>query len=276
MQCHEVIQLLSAYYDDELPPDRATVVKSHVESCRDCAAELESFRKMSDLTSQLYQPPPPPHVWHRIATQLDADVAQAIPKARISRCTRRIALLALAASVAVGVPWLGHNLWHSHADHHLAMNFGQFLGIFEQSPEQAQDFLAQKYSGRRVTFADAVRELKYRPIVTDRLLLGYELTQANLLNMPCCRCLEVCYRRKNGGMVCIFEHDEAQPIWFDDRPVSDMVCSGKFTRLVRGDSWIAASWQHQRRHITVIGAKDIDEVKRIVAHFEQPAITSPL
>lgn len=271
MQCHEVVAVLSAYYDDELPPDRAAAVTAHVESCPHCTAQLHSFRKMSDLTSQLYQPSPPPHVWRRIAAQLDADSSQPLSKAKPSRCIRRIALLAVVALVAVGVPWLGHALWHSHADHHLAMNFGQFLKTFERSPQQAQDFLARKYSGRRVTLADAVRELKYRPVVVDGLPSDYELTQATLLKMPCCRCLETCYRRKDGRMLCIFEHDEDQPMWFDDRPVSATVCNGKPTRLVRGEGWIAASWQHQRRHITVIGAEDIDEVTRLVAHFETPA-----
>ncbi len=273
MQCQEVVPLLSAYYDGELTPDRAAAVASHVESCPHCAAELDSFRKMSDLTSQLYQPSPPPHVWQRIATQLDADVSQTVPMLKPSRRNRWVALVAAAVIVVVTVSWLGHSLWHSHEDHRLAMNFGQFLGMFEKSPEQAQEFLAQKYSGQQVTLEDAVRELKYRPVVTDGLPPGYELTHASLLNMPCCRCLETCYRRKKGGMICIFEHDEDQPIWFDDRPVSSTVCGGKPTRLVQGEGWLAGSWQHQRRHITVIGAENIDELARLVAHFERPRQT---
>ena len=270
MQCHEVVSLLSAYYDDELPPDRAAIVTLHVESCLRCAAELESFRKMSDLTSQLYQPSPPPHVWRRIATQLDADALLAKPTAKPSHRIRRLALLAVVVLVAGGLSWLGHRLSRSHQDHQLAMNFGQFLSLFEQSSEQAQDFLVQKYSGRQVTLKEAVQELKYRPVVTDGLPPGYELTQANLLKMPCCRCLEACYRRKEGGVICVFEHDEDQPIWFDDRPVTSTVCCGKPTRLVQGKGWIAGSWQHQRRHITVIGAENIDELTKLVAHFEQP------
>lgn len=276
MQCHEVAQLLSAFYDNELPPDRTAAVAAHIESCPHCTAELDSFRNLSDLTTQLYRPSPPPHVWRRIATQLDADAAQINPKAKPSRRIRCFALLAITMMVAVGASWLGHVLWHSHVDHHLALNFGQFLRTFEKSPEQAQDFLAQKYSGRRVTLADAVRELKYRPVVVDGLPPEYELTQATLLDMPCCRCLETCYRRKKGGMLCIFEHDEDQPIWFDDRPATSTVCCGKSTRLVTGDGWIAASWQHQRRQITVIGAADMDELTRLVSHFETPSPTPSL
>jgi hypothetical protein len=38
---------------------------------------------------------------------------------------------------------------------------------------------------------------------------------------------------------------------------------------VQVDGCLAATWQQQRRHITVIGAKDIEEVDRLVAHFDQ-------
>jgi hypothetical protein len=89
--------------------------------------------------------------------------------------------------------------------------------------------------------------------------------------MPCCRCFEACYHRKDGGMLCVFEHENDQPVWFGNRPMSSKVCSGKPTRLVQVDHCLAATWQQQQRHITVIGAKDVEEVARLVAHFEQHA-----
>ena len=123
--------------------------------------------------------------------------------------------------------------------------------------------------GVPVEVQDAIRELKYRLVVADGLPIEYEPHAAYLLNMPCCRCLEACYRRKDGGMVCVFEHDIDQAAWFGERPFSSKSCSEKLTRLVQVDGCLAAIWQHQRRHITVIGAKDVEEVARLVAHFEQ-------
>ena len=70
-------------------------------------------------------------------------------------------------------------------------------------------------------------------------------------------------------MLCVFEHDSDQPVWFGDRPTSSKMFSGKPTRLVQVDGCLAATWQQERRHITVIGAKDVDEVTRLVAHFER-------
>ena len=77
-----------------------------------------------------------------------------------------------------------------------------------------------------------------------------------------------------GGMLCVFEHDDDQPAWFTHFESSTAMCSGKATRLVSVDGLLAATWPAQkRRHITVIGATDVDEVARLVTHFEQSAQT---
>lgn len=266
MQCREVVELLSTYYDGELPPDKAAAVAEHCAVCADCAAEFETLHKLSDLAMKLDQPSPPRHVWPRIEAQLRASQLLATPTRRASRNT----LLAVAALLLVGLSWIAYTQWNAHEHQHLAVNFGRFLDTFEHAPNEAQEELVKNYSGQPIEILDAIRELKYRPVVADGLPIDYEPTQAYLLKMPCCRCLEACYHRKDGGMLCVFEHDEDQPVWFGDRPTSTKVCSGKPTRLVKVDGCLAASWQRERRHITVIGAKDVDEVTRFVAFFEQP------
>lgn len=269
MQCREGVELLSAYYDGELVPDKADAVAEHVVVCEHCAAELETLHKLSDLTQQLDQPSPPRHVWPRIAAQLDATepavASTSLPAQRKSRKT----LLAVAALLFVALSWIGYQQWQAREHRHLAVNFGQFLDQFQQAPDKAQHELVAHYSGQPVEIADAVRQLKYRPVVADGLPPDYKLSEAYLLKMPCCRCLEACYHRKDGGMLCVFEHDLDQHVWFGDRPISSKVCSGKPTRVVQVDGCLAATWQQQRRHITVIGAKDVEEVARLVAHFEQ-------
>ena len=269
MQCREVIELLSAYYDGELPSEKAAAVADHVAVCANCAAELQTLHKLSDLTTNLDQPFPPRHVWPRIAAQLNASqspvTSPAMPAQRASRNT----LFAVAALVLVGLSWIAFTQWRDHEHHHLTENFGHFLDTFEQAPDEAQQELVKNYSGVPIEIPDAIRELKYRPVVADGLPAEYEPAQAYLLKMPCCRCLEACYHRKNGGMLCVFEHDDDQPMWFGDRPTSSKMFSGKPTRLVQVDGCLAATWQQERRHITVIGAKDVDEVTRLVAHFER-------
>ncbi len=266
MQCHEVVELLSTYYDGELPTDQAVAVADHVAVCADCAAELDALHKLSDLTLKLDQPSPPRHVWARIEAQLNTSPSPDIPTAMLAQRKRLVAVVAL---LPVGLSWIAYTQWHTHNHHHLAVNFGHFLDTFEQAPDEAQRDLVKSYSGQPIEIPDAIRELKYRPVVADGLTDDYEPAQAYLLKMPCCRCLAACYNRKEGGMLCVFEHDIDQPVWFGDRPTSSKVCSGKPTLLVQVDGCLAATWQQDRRHITVIGAKDADEVTRLVAHFDR-------
>lgn len=269
MQCREVVELLSAYYDGELPSEKAAAIADHVAVCANCAAELQTLHKLSDLTTKLDQPSPPRHVWPRIEAQLNANHSPAIPPAMPAPRASRKTLFAVAALLLVGLSWIAFTQWRAHEHHHLTENFGHFLDTFEQAPDEAQQELVKDYSGVPIEIPDATRELKYRPVVADGLPAEYEPAQAYLLKMPCCRCLQACYRRKNGGMLCVFEHDDDQPLWFGDRPASSKMFSGKSTRLVQVDGCLAATWQQERRHITVIGAKDADEVARLVEHFER-------
>ena len=270
MPCREVVVLLSAYYDGELSPDKADAVTVHVAVCADCAAELETLYKLSDLTMRLDQPSPPRHIWPRIEAQLNTLPSPAIPPVMPARRTSRKGLVAVvAALLLVGLSWIVYTQWHAHEHHHRLVNFGHFLDTFVQAHDEAQRDLVKNYSGVQTEIPDAIRELKYRPVVADGLPADYEPTQAYLLKMPCCRCLEACYRRKNGGMLCVFEHEDDQPMWFGDRSTSSMVISGKPTRLVKVDGCLAATWQQERRHITVIGATNVDEVTRLIAHFDR-------
>ena len=267
MQCCEVVELLSVFYDGELPSDKAVAVADHIAFCANCAAELETLHKLTELTMKLDQPPTPDHIWPRIEAQLNASQ----PTAVSVRWAPRRMLIAVSALLLVSASWIAYTQWHAREHQHLAVNFSQFLDTFPQSPDEAQRDLVKSYSGVPIEIPDASRELKYRPIVADGLPADYEPIQAYLLRMPCCRCLEACYHRKDGGMLCVFEHEEDQPVWFGDRPISSEVYSGKPTRLVQVGGCLAATWQQQRRHITVIGAKDAAEVSLLVAHFEQRA-----
>ncbi len=269
MRCGEVMDLLSAYYDGEISTDKADSVSVHVSSCADCAAELETLHKLSDLTAILEQPAPPSQAWPRIAAQLETSQLPTDPVASLARPKSRKALLAIVLLLLASVSWFASTRGHVHNHHHLAEDFGVFLDSFEKTPDEAQRHLLTSFTGVPVEIPDAIRELKYRPAVAGGLPIEYEPRQAYLLNMPCCRCLEACYHRKGGGMVCVFEHDIDQAAWFGERPQSSVVCGGQTTRIVQLDGSLAATWQRGRRHITVIGAKDVDEVTRLVEHFER-------
>lgn len=269
MRCGEVMDLLSAYYDGELSTDKADSVSVHVGGCAVCAAELETLHKLSDLTARLDQPVPPSRAWPRIAAQLDTSPLPTHPIVLSSRPKSRKVLLTIALLLLASLSWFASTQWHVHDHHRLSENFGVFLDSFEKAPHEAQRHLLTSFTGVPVEIPAAIRELKYRPVVADGLPVEYEPHAAYLLNMPCCRCLEACYHRKDGGMVCVFEHDIDQAAWFGERPQSSVVCGCKTTRIVQLDGSVAATWQLGRRHLTVIGARDLDEVTRLVEHFER-------
>ena len=209
MPCAEFADLLSAHYDGELPSDREAAVAAHVASCPDCLAEINLLRKLSELTTQLDEPSPPREVWRSIEKQLETEIAD-IGKTISwrSRIVSRKKTLVLTVLLMLGMSLVAYFVVQTHEHQHIAINLGPFMDVFERAPKDAQEHLVATYSGRRVGFDEAVNKLKYRPVAADGLPHGYELSEANLLQMPCCKCLEVCYRRKHGGLSAYLNTNE--------------------------------------------------------------------
>ena len=70
-------------------------------------------------------------------------------------------------------------------------------------------------------------------------------------------------------MIAIFEHDdENTDEWFGDRATMTKECNGKRCSLVELDARLAASWQRDQRHITIVGLRDTAELAQFVAWFE--------
>lgn len=266
MKCNQVLDVLSAFYDDELSPVLRDEVAGHLAGCLNCAAELRVYEGLSALSAG-FPRASAPDVWHSIRRHLDTpDSASATVAVRWWR--RRSRALACAALVLLAAG-LGVLLWSlGKGDHdHGEAAFGVFLEEFQHDPDHAPRVLAATYHGRNVTLDEAVRSLPYRPLAAEGLPSGYSFRQAYLLDMPCCRCLQAILARDGGGVIAIFEHDEDQAMWFGDRPALTATCQGASTRLVQVNQTLAASWKVRSRYITIVGAADIGEVQRLVAHF---------
>lgn len=269
MSCAEFAHLLCAYHDGELSPDSEAAVAAHIAICPECRAEVNLFRKLSALASQLEERSPPHEVWRKIEERLHSEASPTERKTlnplhRLSRKTT----LAMTVLLMLGLSFVVYAVLPAHK--HAAINLGPFLDEFERSPKDAQELLITTYAGRRVGLDEAVKELKYRPITADGLPPDYELSEANLLQMPCCKCLEACYRRKGGGVLCIFEHERDQFVRFGDRDVSSTVCVGNPTRVVQMAGVLTATWQQNDRFITVVGVEGTDELSTLMRHFERP------
>ncbi|QDV47589.1 hypothetical protein Enr13x_74990 [Stieleria neptunia] len=299
MNCNETQDLLSAFYDDELSVDVCAAVAEHLQSCQGCARSLTDFERLSGAFSRAVAPPVPPSVWGQVVRGLDAEnatesvgrvkplpaVAPAVELAssanadrstnrRISRATYR--RLAIAASILLvfGLSvWISRHDTMSDTDHGRSKEFvatmDRYLRALPENPDEAEQFLLDKYDGKMVAPDEAVRLVGYRPAVADGLPERYSLASTSVLKMPCCTCVKAVCKRQDGSTLVLFEHDDEEVDWFGDRTSSMAMCGDKECCLVDLDSSIAATWREGPRSVTAVGVKDQEEVTALVRWFKQ-------
>jgi hypothetical protein len=276
VNCSEAQEILSAYHDGQLPPEEAARVAAHVAHCSRCAEELASFKQLSDLSRRLTDPHVPMDLWNGLQSRLAATTRSRSVVGRILPARVPGGLMALAATivVAVGMGIIAYQQWVPEPEpEHLAMNFVQYLENFDQRPDEAQQILLTNYNGRPTTITDATNVLGYEPLAANRLPPGYDVQSVYLLDMPCCTCAQVMCTNEDGRSIAIFEHDIDLPVWFGDRPSIQAHCSGRPTRIVEvDDDLLAATWPSSNRHLTVIGARDVEEVAQMVAHLDRSEV----
>ncbi len=276
MDCQHVQELLSAYYDNELPADARMPVAQHVHRCARCANDLTRFGELSVLAKQLETPDPPQQIWANIEAGLDADVREAsisrpVPARWPGRTRWQLGLAATAALlfIATGGIWIASKVFHN-PDHHGAMaaDFGTYLDDFYGHPQRAQKALLAKYDGQAVSLTQASRQLGYQPIVASGLPKRYKLDGVYVLKMPCCDCVQTICRRDDGKVFAIFEHDEQQPVRFGDRPTTEAKCRDCQCQITLANhGGLVASWKAGQRQLTIVGARDLDDIADLVTYF---------
>lgn len=278
MNCSELQERLSAFIDGELPAPECEEVTAHVQACGDCAESVEFAKTLSVQTRSLADPVAPPELWAGIESRLLGPATPAVEGTpRGERRRLPMPYLALAASILVAVGmgfWASHGLFgdgHGHRHETMAVDFDLYLAKFSVDPERAHETLVAAYGGEQLDAGDAEEKLGYRPLASQFGLAGVTADRIYVLDMPCCRCALTICRRDDGGVLAVLEHDEAQPIWFGDRPRVECLCDGKPTSVVQVNGKLAASWRQGSRHIRVVGAGDLDEVTQIVAGFGEQA-----
>jgi len=65
MTCRDYKDLLMGYLDDELDREQKQQVESHVAGCKQCAGELEEFRKLKAITDDMMLAEPEDRVWQQ-------------------------------------------------------------------------------------------------------------------------------------------------------------------------------------------------------------------
>jgi hypothetical protein len=272
VNCSDVQARLSAYHDSELSNEEAAQVAAHLAQCPLCAAELATFAQLSRLSGKLTDPPVPTGMWEELQAKIHEGRGRGPLFVRFNPISSSGGLVALAATIliaaAIGV--IAYSaLFPAHDQ--LAANFATFLNDFSDSPDRAQQMLLASYDGRPISLEEATTVLGYPPVVAKGLPQGYKLEKTYLLKMPCCTCTEIVCRTKQGNSIAIFEHSSDQPVWFGNRAAIKCQCDNVPTSVVQFGDRLAASWKNGNRHITIIGANDLDDVTAFVAHFNEMA-----
>lgn len=268
MNCESVREFMSAYFDQELTPDQEAAMREHLEDCPDCAQQLAEFAELSSLAAEMRPPQVPAGMWSSINASLNAQKHEGVPTDLPWRRLSRIALAAtllVAASTALIVYW---NRQHADEHHEMVEVFGQYLDRFQQRPEDAQEVLLARYQGRLVAPQHAADEAKFNPNAPDQLPQGFVREGIYVLKMPCCTCTQTIYRDSHGNVLALFEHTEQQRSWFGDRPTITAQCHGKSTCLVQLRDELAACWKSGTRHLTIVGARGVEQVSELVAFLD--------
>jgi hypothetical protein len=270
MNCSEVQERLSAYYDGELADEIRSNLDEHLGGCSECARELAVFEKLSTMAGALSTPLPPQQMWSRLEQQIDQQqidqqqIAKPVGRSRSrSSFVPRLFALAAIVLVAVGIGYLTYPSWFTHGQHdQFAVEFRHYLDTFRDDPDAAQQMLLAKYANQLVGPDQAMKQIGYRPAVADGLPAGYTLESTHVMRMPCCTCVQSICKRSDGSTLAIFEHD-------------DESCREKHCCLVELDDQIAASWKRGVRHITLIGVRDVAEVSQMVAWLDEKKQPEP-
>ncbi len=274
MDCSEVKELLSAYYDDELSSDKRAAMNEHISACNSCARELAGFTRLSAMAKGLTHPAPSAEIWQRLEGRLDVvRDSRSTGPANLGRLatsrTRVVGLAVVAATILVVIGWMGYRASQEHDDHGFTLAFGHYLDEFQRDPREAQQWLLAKYEGTPLDAGQAEHAVGYRPAVAGGLPAGYAVETTVVVKMPCCTCVQCLCKRDDGSMLAVFEHDDEETRqWFGERPEISAICHGTRCSLVELDDGIAATWRRGSRYITVIGARDAAEVEQLVAWFD--------
>ena len=270
MNCSDVEPLLSDYYDGELAPDASQRVATHLENCASCADELSAFERLSQLASQ--DAPghsPPDDLWNQIRAKLDAPISSPPTQPARRWHDGNVRRLAAAAAVllAVGIGLLARQVWFSGSpSQQLAADFGRYLSQFDENPQQAQRLLLASFDGEAVDLKAASARPDAWLVLSKGLPAGYSLDVGYRLKLPCCDCRQTLIKRADGGALALFQHD-GQSGDFGDSSSGQCSCDEACACISRVDSRLAVSWQQGDRHLTLVGARDKQEVQQFIAHY---------
>lgn len=274
MNCDAVLPCLSAFLDGELPASRSVDIGEHLSSCSECRNALASMERLGALARRVADHEPAVELWPQIVAQLDRN-AVTLPRQTYGWPTghrwpagRLITLAGVVLLLFLGVRLVTRQGWLFPSDaQRFARIYDRYLEEFAVSPVKAQKLLDETFPCLSAELAEAFVAAGGSMVGLRDTLPGFTRVAMHVRNLPCCDCVHGLYQRSDGTYVTIFEHEipiagEASEA---DREIQ---CGECVCRLRQSESQLAASWQHDEKHFTVIGINGEEELKQIVEHLD--------
>lgn len=255
--CFKIQNSMSAYFDGELAPPERALVEEHLEECDDCTRLLSEFERLSALAPELDCPlaVPSSQSFNSLAVKMDA---------KSSGFMRRLVIVAVASAATVLIVLVvGRQTGYfpterSHVHETAAVR--AYLREFTTDPDLAQQKLVAAYSGRKVTVDEAGRQFKHQ-VAASKAPPGYRIESTTVFDFPCCRCIQTVFTADDAGPVVVLEHGTEQADWFTDKSSIHVACEGVPCRLIELDGMLASTWRVASHQVTLIGLRDVAELK---------------
>ncbi len=273
MNCSEVQELLSAYFDNELEHPTQEIVSSHLNDCLQCSNELNGFESLSVLASGLKTHSVPLDLWDSIASEPEKKSLAPISTKTVSGVSsaqshRRQFVLAASGLAIVLLIVLSLNWLFDHGHDHEEMAEAMEQIARNLNDNDSESVLMTKFGGQIVSAEEALDEVGFFPVSTrGRLPDGYQVKNIQVLSMPCCKCTQTICVRKDGTRFYVFEHEEEETGWFDELEKESLNCSGKECEVVRIAGQLAVTWNNGGQFVTLVGITDEAEIEIFVANF---------
>jgi hypothetical protein len=280
MNCDAVVPHLSAFFDGELPTSSRGDIEEHLSSCTECRNALASMERLGALARTVVDAEPSVDLWPRIVAQLDGNV-QTKPNHTFGwRAVRFMTLAGVVLVLFLGVRLAIRQGWFFPSDdQRLARIYDRYLAEFADSPVKAQKLLDEAFPSLSTELAESFVAAGGSMVGLRDTLPGLTRVAVHVRNLPCCDCVHGLYQRNDGTYVTVFEHE--LPISWQASEEDREIQFGEYLcRLRQSEGQLAASWQHDEKHFTVIGINSEKELKQIVERLDpskvdQPPLLSP-
>ncbi|WP_442506369.1 zf-HC2 domain-containing protein [Novipirellula sp. SH528] len=299
MRCDTIKEQLSVYFDGELSVALSEEIRSHLESCESCQAEIASFEQIRGLgwgiDAAARQAPP----WSAVAARLNETQQPVVladrPASDKRKSSRIKGILAVVATIAASILILvwtqrpdepSPKMAHSGHSHHgaesgsvSAIDFQDVVSLQREDTLVAMQSLSMKYQGREASIEQVERDMGYKPSVESTLTGGTKLVSTQLLRMPDCNCAEgectcgpgecncvacVC-QRPDGSTFIVIEQCRGQNVNFGDLPVQRVRRGKHELHVSQSDQGFAVTWKADRGRMTAFGLRDLNELDTLLA-----------